>query len=83
MGKRNRVTTRDIAEELGISEDAFVVGVLGNLAGLADPVVEGQIVQAVAVAGGDLEGLHHQHEHGHHHQDCQALPRGRERRRRH
>lgn len=54
-------------EELGIPEDAFVVGVLGNLAGLADPVVEGQVIQPVAGAGGDLEGFHNQHEEGHHH----------------
>ena len=55
------------AEELRIAEDAHVVGVLLGLARLADPVVERQVAQAVARAGGDLESFHNQHEEGHHH----------------
>ena len=55
------------AEELGVAEDAHVVGVLLRLAGPADPVVESQVIQPVARAGGDLEGFHNQHKEGHHH----------------
>ena len=55
------------AEEIGIPEDAHVVGVLINLTFFADPVVKRQVIQTVAGAGGDLEGLHDQHEEGHHH----------------
>ena len=50
-----------------MAEDAGIVGVLHSGVRGADPVVQRQIVQAVARAGGNLEGLHDQHEERHHH----------------